>query len=93
MPKHPHADLEIHVYCPKCRRPMVPRQSDGAWFYSCTGYPVDCRKTITIERGLALHRCRKQRNSKTKKRSKNKKRMDWRAEIQQAETALAKARQ
>lgn len=42
--------LGLHLACPKCRRPMVPRTSKAnqSRFYGCSGYPT-CTATVPAD--------------------------------------------
>ncbi len=87
--------ISISVHCPKCRRRMVLREGPQESFYGCTGFPNDCRHTLTIAQAIGLHRHieekRCARKGKAAKKSA-KKRIDLRAAVREAETAIHRSK-
>jgi ssDNA-binding Zn-finger/Zn-ribbon topoisomerase 1 len=70
---------------------MVLREGPENCFYGCTGFPDECRHTLTIAQAIGLHRHIEKkkcvRNGKAAKKSA-KKRIDLRAAVRKAEVAL-----
>ena len=70
---------------------MVLRQGPEHHFYGCTGYPDECRHTLTIAQAHGLQKHieeRKIANKGKAAKSAVKKRLDWTAAVRVAEAAL-----
>ena len=83
--------ISLSVHCPKCRRRMVLRQGPEHHFYGCTGYPDECRHTLTIAQAQGLHKHIEEKRCAHKGKVANKtaqKRVDLRAAVRVAESAL-----
>jgi len=70
---------------------MVLRKGPQNYFYGCTGYPNECRHTLTIAQAQGLHKHIEQSKCANKGKAAKraaKKRIDWTAAVKIAEAAL-----
>lgn len=83
--------ISLSVHCPKCRRRMVLRQGPVNYFYGCSGFPDECRHTLTLLQAQGLHKhIEKKKCAHKGKAAKRaaKKRIDLRAAAHKAAADL-----